>query len=131
MTGRAKWDAWSSASKAYVNGADAEKRYLDLARSLGWTDGVTVRPETIEEDDGEDIWDDDSTSQRHAGEGTGMTVSAMAQFDEEPDDSIHGLTVANDTSALSLLLNEKPGIVNELDEFVSRHVFIASFLADA
>ncbi|KAK7064304.1 ankyrin repeat-containing domain protein, partial [Favolaschia claudopus] len=35
FTGRAKWDAWTAAGKTYSTKAEAESKYLEIARSFG------------------------------------------------------------------------------------------------
>lgn len=124
MIGRAKWDAWTSAGRAFVQCEDAEHRYLEIARSLGWAeDVVTQAPKDKGTLSG--TWEEDDTpkSYRNAGTGSrgmGGTVSTMLPLVQEPDESMHGLAISNDASALSTLLENNPTTnVNELDEFVS------------
>ncbi|KAF8230642.1 ankyrin [Tricholoma matsutake] len=122
MIGRAKWDAWTSAGRAFVQCEDAEHRYLEIARSLGWAeDVVTQAPKDKGTLSG--TWEEDDTpkSYRNAGTGSrgmGGTVSTMLPLVQEPDESMHGLAISNDASALSTLLENNPTTnVNELDEF--------------
>ncbi|KAG6898067.1 hypothetical protein C0992_006545 [Termitomyces sp. T32_za158] len=121
MTGRAKWDAWNTASKKYTSVADAESRYLEIAKSLGWVQG-TVR-ETLsqaEKSDPNSIWDEDSQITQGGGASGGMggTVSTMMISEVNVDESLHGLAVSNDTTALSELLEKYPETdVNQIDEF--------------
>ncbi|GLB36067.1 putative succinyl-CoA synthetase functions in the citric acid cycle (TCA), coupling the hydrolysis of succinyl-CoA to the synthesis of ATP and thus represents the only step of substrate- level phosphorylation in the TCA [Lyophyllum shimeji] len=118
MTGRAKWDAWSSAGKKYTVRREAEDKYLEIARSLGWTEDTVIQPAKAEQSDPDSIWDDDSQSSRGGSGGMGVSVSAMALPIEEADKSIHGLAVANDFTGLSELLDKQPETdVNEVDEF--------------
>jgi len=130
MTGRAKWDAWSGASKTYKDrGEDAEKRYLDIARNLGWIGGGalvlgadTTSPSS--NDDVEnlsgDIWDEESSSSsKGGGSGMGTSVSAMAPppHDEKDARTIHGLAISNNTLGLSLFLQAQQNVdVNKFDE---------------
>jgi Ankyrin repeat len=128
MTGRAKWDAWSSAGRTFVQREDAERRYLEIARNLGWAEDIVVQEpkdqvtllDTWEEDDGLK-----SSSNPGAGSrGMGGAVSAMLPPVQEADESIHGFAISNDASALSTLLETNPATnVNELDEFVSSVLF--------
>ncbi|KAJ7900246.1 ankyrin repeat-containing domain protein [Mycena olivaceomarginata] len=119
FAGRAKFDAWTTAGNTYTTKADAESRYLEIARSLGWTEGASL-PETTES---EDIWDSDDDAARptkNSGEsgGFGTSVSAMARPEDQSDDSLHGLAVSNDLQRLVSLLQKEPGInLNAKDEF--------------
>lgn len=123
MTGRAKWDAWNLAGKTYARPQDAEKKYLELARSLGWS-GTTQVIQTVDKrkEENEEIqWDvDDAPSSREKGaDGMGLGVSSIEAPDEIEDSSIHGLSVSDDVLGLTALLNQDPNVdVNELDEFV-------------
>lgn len=131
MTGRAKWDAWSSAGNKYTSGLEAEIRYIKIATELGWTEsaGTVVQdagtPEKQHE--GEDIWDDDSDGDSHkrgGGEGSsgglGVSVSSMAPPPEQNDGSIHGLAISNDAAALTDFFEQhRDTNCNTLDEFVS------------
>jgi acyl-CoA-binding protein len=125
MTGRAKWDAWNMAGKTYVSGTDAEIRYLDIARDLGWSEGtalVITEKQENEQRDGEDIWDKDEDGGSNGSGGVGgmgNTVSTMAPPPEEIDGSIHGLAVSNDAVGITLFLEKYPDTdLNERDEFV-------------
>lgn len=106
-----------------MNAADAESRYLEIARSLGWSDQVAstevLKPR--ESDDDETIvWDDDDSVQHGGGGGMGLSVSTMAAPEEEYDGSVHGLAVSNDSNGMALLLQENPATdLNTQDEFVS------------
>jgi hypothetical protein len=137
MTGRAKWDAWISASNAYGDHREkAEKRYLEMARELGWTEGVAssgLQNQSYTESDKvtgltEDSWtsDDESGSNRGGG-GMGTSVSAMAPppSDDQDARSFHGLAVANKASELSSYLDASPGDINKLDEHVRYDCFCA------
>ncbi|KAF7347913.1 hypothetical protein MVEN_01549200 [Mycena venus] len=127
FTGRAKWDAWTAAGNTYSTKADAERRYLEIAQSLGWTEGAEVVPETTTKS--EDFWDsdednDDATKQTKpantSGEsgGFGTSVSAMARPEDERDGSLHGLAVSNDIQGLVSLLQEDRNVnLNARDEF--------------
>ncbi|KAJ7125673.1 ankyrin repeat-containing domain protein [Mycena crocata] len=120
FTGRAKWDAWTAAGKTQSTKAGAESRYLEIARSLGWTEGAvpleTARNET------ENIWDSDDenepTKNRGDSGGFGTSVSAMARPEDEADASIHGLVISNDVQRLVSLLQEDAGVdLNARDAF--------------
>jgi len=136
MTGRAKWDAWSAAGKAHEgHGEEAEKRYLEIARDLGWTGGTSL-PAPAEQAHlyGNRVGDYESSESkpdRGGGSGAGgmgTSVSAMAPppLDEQDSKSLHGLAVTNNVSGLCSYLDAHPGIdINELDE----HGYTALHLA--
>ncbi|KDR84884.1 hypothetical protein GALMADRAFT_298243 [Galerina marginata CBS 339.88] len=121
MTGRAKWDAWTAAGKKYEGPEDAERRYLEIARSLGWTElakmEVKVKPESSTDAD-DSIWDNDDTPRPAGGGGLGTAVSSMAAPPKITDNSIHGLALSSDISGLTMLLENTPETdLNALDEF--------------
>ncbi|KAF8213143.1 acyl CoA binding protein-domain-containing protein [Mycena galopus ATCC 62051] len=97
MTGRAKWDAWTAAGNTYTTKTDAESRYLEIARSLGWTQGVTQELEGATGSSGESG-------------GFGTSVSAMARPEDDNDTSLHGLAVSNDLQGLKELLEREPNV---------------------
>ncbi|KIK70886.1 hypothetical protein GYMLUDRAFT_32961 [Collybiopsis luxurians FD-317 M1] len=120
MTGRAKWDAWDAAGKRYHSVAEAENRYLEIARDLGWQPGLTGSPKNENEAEDEDIWDDSDSVKSHGGGGGGLgvSVSSMAAPETETDDSLHGLAIAGDVQKLENLISLHPEInLNALDEF--------------
>jgi len=124
ITGRAKWDAWSSAAKTYRNhSADAEKRYLEIAQSLGWVDGAGVSSEKkVEEAQSEeDIWDkDDGQPRTGAREGLGNAVSLMAaaEVDQNDLETLHGLALLDNAEKLATYLKDQPiANLNDRDEF--------------
>lgn len=142
MTERAKWDAWSAASKTHEDRKEAEKRYLEIARGLGWTLGVAAVPTSVDQSRkqsdettkfSDDIWDFETNgSESNSGDGgnggVGMatSVSAMAPppLDEQDAKSLHGLAVANNVLGLSSYLDACPGInINNLDEHVCTCLF--------
>jgi len=136
MTGRAKWDAWSVAGKAHEDhGEEAEKRYLQLARDLGWTEGASL-PAPAEQAHlyGDKVGDyGTSESRPSSGDGSGAggmgtSVSAMVPpaLDEQDSKSLHGLAVTNNVSGLCSYLDAHPSVdINKLDE----HGYTALHLA--
>ncbi|THV07687.1 ankyrin [Dendrothele bispora CBS 962.96] len=112
MTGRAKWDAWNTASQHYSNGAEVEKRYLEIARELGWSPGAAVG-------DNDEDPDSDSNKGPNVGGGMGHSVSVMSMNpDQLPDNTIHGLAITNDVANMKkLLLNNSQVDLNARDEF--------------
>ncbi|KAJ7293485.1 ankyrin repeat-containing domain protein [Mycena rebaudengoi] len=124
FTGRAKWDAWNTAGKTYSDKAQAQSRYLQIARNLGWTEGLV--PETAAAGETEDIWDSDdsdeapspSSRSRGGGAGFGTSVSSMAPPEDNGDTSIHGLAVSNNLTGLISFLREDPSAnLNARDPF--------------
>ncbi|KXN83651.1 Acyl-CoA-binding domain-containing protein 2 [Leucoagaricus sp. SymC.cos] len=129
ITGRAKWDAWNAAGKKYSDVHEAESRYLEIAKGLGWDE--TQRPlltksgkgkgkgGSIEGEEG-DIWDseDDSSAPQKSSGGLGLSVSTMARTEETSEQTLHGFAVDNDAKGLEDLLAVAPDLnLNELDEF--------------
>jgi len=125
MTARAKWDAWARAGKGYEQPEEVEKRYLEIARTLGWTEQTKLdakedsTPPTSSNYD--DLWDEDggpSSKTSGAGGGMGLSVSSMVPPPKVVDSSIHGLALADDISGLTTLLDRYPETdLNALDEF--------------
>ncbi|KAH8835258.1 ankyrin [Flagelloscypha sp. PMI_526] len=105
-TGRAKWDAWKKASGEYGDTTQAERRYLEIARSLGWTPGAVA-----EDDQG------GSESKDQSGGGMGLGVSTLSIADEKSNDdgTLHGATVDNNLTSLRSLLGTVD--VNARDEY--------------
>jgi hypothetical protein len=142
MTGRAKWDAWSAANNAYGNHKEkAEKRYLEIASELGWTEGLAppgLQNQSYTESDNvtgssEHSWkshNNESDGEGNGGGGMGTSVSAMAlpPLDDQDAQSLHGLAVANKASEVSSYLDASPGDINKLDEHV-RYSFRACHAA--
>jgi len=124
MTGRAKWDAWAATGKQYRDPQEAEKRYLEIAQTLGWT-GSRVQ-NVPSSSTGEGSWDDNDESDTPAeassssgGDGLGQSVSVMMPPSPSAiDKSIHGLALSNDVSGLITLLEQRPETeLNAVDEF--------------
>jgi len=122
MAGRAKWDAWCSAGRAFDQREDAECRYLEIARSLGWAEDKVMQ-EPTDEVAMSDTWEEDDSVQSSSNPGAGSrgmggAVSAMLPPVQELDRDIHGFAISNDASALSNLLEVNPATnVDEVDEF--------------
>lgn len=127
-----KWDAWKQAESAYGEKDQvAEERYLQLAKDLGWVEGVALvdtseASSTARSGDGEnedDIWDDEETSKRYKSSGGGMgnTLSTMAAGEEDGrrEDSPHQFAISGDTEGLKALLQSHAEIdLNAVDEYV-------------
>ncbi|PSR75878.1 hypothetical protein PHLCEN_2v8792 [Hermanssonia centrifuga] len=136
FAGRAKWDAWKSTGQTYSDRPlEAEKRYLEIARELGWHEGASSDakrpPNEGHSQTEEDIWDSDSDSGRGQGSGGGLgaAVSTMTlERDEGRDEgSVHSLAVLGKAEELKVYLNEHPGTnLDELDEFGYTPLHLAS-----
>ena len=141
-TDRAKWDAWKSKGQEWKGKeAEAEARYIDIARSLGWTPEIGASPSTGQnkkvkdsEASAEELLERDSDDEEG---GSGGGVGGMGNYvstlqkasDEEDDDqtenSLHGLSVNGDVKKLQVLLESNSTTIdlNELDEYVSYDFF--------
>ena len=123
MTGRAKWDAWAQAGKDWAGReAQAEERYLEIARGMGWVAGETPAQEDKGKGKQEDTGDDEEERESSRGGGTGMgvSVSKMAVEGEENSSSeLHRLAVEDDAFGLLNHIDSTSGLdVNAKDEFV-------------
>lgn len=117
MTGRTKWDAWAQASKDYDRRLpDAETRYLDIARDLGWKEGVSAT-----QDEREDASSSEEQSEEGGGgSGMGIMVSTLmpATVEETSTSELHRLVVGGDANVLHDYVTTMSGTeVNERDEF--------------
>ena len=124
MTGRAKWDAWAATGKQYRDSQEAEKRYLEIAQTLGWTES-RVQDVPLSST-GEGSWDDNDDSDTpeassYSGDSLGLSVSVMVPPSPSAmDKSIHGLALSNDVSGLTILLEQCPKTdLDAADKFVS------------
>lgn len=117
MSGRAKWDAWKSAAETYEGRpSEAEHRYLDVARGLGWKEGVP--PAVTDETEGR--------VEGGGGSGMGVSVSVISspQLDEEAATGIHAYAIRDDVAAMSAFLQAGEGLdINARDEYVSKASF--------
>jgi hypothetical protein len=117
MSGRAKWDAWKSAAETYEgHPSEAEHRYMDVARNLGWKEGVpaAVTDETEERVEG------------GSGSGMGVSVSVISspQLDEEAATGLHAYAIRDDVAAMSAFLQAGEGLdIDARDEYVSKASF--------
>lgn len=126
LTGRAKWDAWSNTGKVYAgNGPDAERKYLDVARELGWVPGSGAVDDP--QDEGE-VWDEDlgvsiSLSSTDGKGGMGGSVSAMTGSRDEGNDTggqvLHAFAIQGDVNKISQFIVDNSSVdVNQRDEYV-------------
>ncbi|OBZ78625.1 Acyl-CoA-binding domain-containing protein 2 [Grifola frondosa] len=115
-----KWDAWRSAGETYVDRAqDAENRYLEIARTLGWSeDKAPEASRDVSERGGEDnIWDDDSATNKRSGDGgMGNFVSTVTHEDTAVS-KLSSLAISGNVQGLQSFLDENPRVdVNQPDE---------------
>lgn len=107
LTGKAKWDAWKKASEQYQTVEQAESRYVEIAKGLGWTAGaIHVREQDAA----------DSTGSQRGHGGMGFFVSTMAFSEEKDDKTVHGAAVDGNVAALQALIATAD--VNARDEYV-------------
>ncbi|KAI0673419.1 ankyrin [Trametes maxima] len=132
FTGKAKWDAWRTAGELYGDRpADAESRYLEIARNLGWIEGKQAEPfpePSHKQHDEGDIWDSDSEVEKHKGDKSaiGRITSTMVAEDEGSASVLSNLAIAGDVPGLLAYLEKHPETdVNTLDE----HGYTALHLA--
>ncbi|THH33519.1 hypothetical protein EUX98_g660 [Antrodiella citrinella] len=135
ITGRAKWDAWKQTETTYgERDEEAEERYLQLARELGWVEGTQLNDAQKSSDakpseDDEDIWDNEETSEGSSGGGLGNHVSTMAAADAEDREAetLHGFAMTGDVEGLRAILQLQPTTdLNEVDEYGYTPLHLAS-----
>jgi hypothetical protein len=117
ISGRAKWDAWKLAAETFEGRpSEAEHRYLDIARSLGWKEGSsTSATEQTEE----------PPERSGGGTGMGVSVSAMSPPDEQAPTGLHGYAMGDDdVAATSTFLDASHDLdIDARDEYVSVWIF--------
>jgi hypothetical protein len=117
MTGRAKWDAWNLASETYEGRpSEAEHRYLDIARDLGWKEGCAPAAATSETEE---------RATGGGGSGMGVSVSVMSSPPEDEGESatgLHAYAMRDDVVAMSAFLQAgEDGLdIDARDEYVSK-----------
>ncbi|TEB35145.1 ankyrin [Coprinellus micaceus] len=124
MAGRAKWDAWAGMEGKYgKEQAEAEKRYVEVAKEFGWDEAVAApqpsasssraaqsEEEEINFDSDEEDWR--KRPQRPKGDGSGGGPKTAN------DASIHGLTVSGDVARLKSLFELNSNLdINEKDQY--------------
>ncbi|EPQ61397.1 hypothetical protein GLOTRDRAFT_17904, partial [Gloeophyllum trabeum ATCC 11539] len=130
FTGRAKWDAWSQTGKKYGDRKEeAEKRYIEIARSLGWNeDASTSAAQDKARSKGSDVdvddidWDvsdeEDDSARGKSGMGAVVSTAGPPAIDGEQSNTIHAFALAGDTEKLQQFLSTRPNLdVDEPDEF--------------
>ncbi|KAL5518956.1 hypothetical protein ACEPAH_639 [Sanghuangporus vaninii] len=123
-TERAKYDAWKSAGAAWRGKEpEAEQRYIEIARSLGWTPGtaVSTSPGPTNEPTAEELLADTSTDQINSGgggSGLGQSVSVLKRDEVDEEVTLHNLAIKGDTQELDAFIESHAGLdVNAIDEF--------------
>jgi len=117
ISGRAKWDAWNLAAETYEERpSEAEYRYLEIARSLGWKEGAHPDAATNDSEETEE------EAERPGGGGTGMGVSVSVisspQADDEVATGLHGYAMRDDVTATSAYLQNTEGLdIDGRDEY--------------
>ncbi|KAH9047612.1 ankyrin [Lactarius hengduanensis] len=109
IAGRAKWDAWALAAQTFEGRpSEAEHRYVEIARSLGWTEGSSAAVDDETEDGG-----------GGGGSGMGISVSVMSPPTLDDDSSgLHGHAMRDDVAAVSAFLSSNEGAdINVRDEY--------------
>lgn len=123
IAGRAKWDAWALAAQTFEGRpSEAEHRYVEIARSLGWTEGSSAAGDDETEEGQED---------GGGGSGMGISVSVMSPPTGVDDLSgLHGHAMRDDVAAVSAFLGSNKGAdINVRDEYVSLFYYPAPFIA--
>ena len=121
ISGRAKWDAWKLAAETYEGRpSDAEQRYLDIARGLGWKEGSPAA-ETEETEE--------QPERSSGGTGMGVSVSVISppDADEQAPPGLHGYAMKDDMAATSAFLDASQDIdIDARDEYVSSLIFLVA-----
>ena len=110
----------------------AEGRYIEIAKSLGWVEGIAIEGEDADEVDLDALDDDDDDDKPEVKEkgsrsnasdsgGLGPAVSKAQPPVPVEDHSIHGFAIDNDIAGLTALLEKNMNVdLNARDEFVGR-----------
>jgi len=120
IAGRAKWDAWTLAAQTYEGSpSEAEHRYLDIARSLGWNEGSSTAMSAAAEDETEEGQEERDGGGGGSGMGISVSVISPPMLDEVGDFSgLHGYAMRDDIAAISAFLSANEGAdINVLDEY--------------
>ncbi|KAH9064125.1 ankyrin [Lactarius vividus] len=110
---RAKWDAWALAAETFEERpSEAEHRYLEIARSLGWKEGSSAAVDDEAEEGQED------RGGGSGGSGMGISVSVMSPPTLDDSPGLHEHAMRDDVAAVSALLSSKEGVdINVRDEY--------------
>lgn len=127
FTGRAKWDAWYKLGTQSDEASIWTQRYLEIARSLGWQEGVQT--ESVDFGSAPANASDSGSERRDgpaSGGGMGVSVSAMSQppLDAGDHGTLHGFALSNDAKGLLTFLDAQSEInLDSLDEYVNKFLF--------
>lgn len=122
ISGRAKWDAWKLAAETYEGRpSEAEHRYLDIARSLGWKEGSPSTTTAAAAAAATDETEEPAESSSGGGTGMGVSVSVMSQPPEDEEMmGLHSYAMGDDVAALSAFLQVSQDLdIDARDEYVS------------
>jgi len=125
IEGRAKWDAWHSAGVTWKGKeAEAEERYKEIAKGLGWSPGVVQDLTDFKEPTAAELLegDDDNVDQasKPGGGSLGTAVSAMERPPpvHEDEGTLHGYAISDDLKGLMSFLEAHPDTnLNQLDQY--------------
>ena len=127
FAGRAKWDAWNKAGRTWRDDrAAAERRYLEIANSLGWQQSVEDGESVTEELTAEELLEQPDDVEQLATDGTSFSanVSTMGQqgvvSDAADEETVHGLAIIGDPDKLNAFIASRSGVdLDVRDEYVS------------
>jgi len=110
ISGRAKWDAWKLAAETYEGRpSEAELRYLEIARSLGWKEWCSTA--TMEQTE-------EPHERSSGGTGMGVSVSVMSPPDEQAPTGLHDYAMGDDVAATSAFLDASHDLdIDARDEY--------------
>jgi acyl-CoA-binding protein len=120
FTGKAKWDSWNDIGKKFADKdpAEAEERYIAIAKSLGWHQGSSSESKRAS---------DDASCETGAG---GMSLGISVSFIKPPEhhgEDIHSLAISGDVEKMKQLFDsDSIPNVDERDEYVSGAKYLMS-----
>lgn len=95
------------------------QRYLEIAQSLGWQEGVQSDP--IKTGSASANVSDGGSEERSGGGGMGIRVSAISQPPPDAGDhgTLHGFALTDDAQGLRAFINTHADVnLDSLDEYV-------------
>ncbi len=123
ISSRTKWDAWELAGKTYeARPSEAEHRYLDIARDLGWKEGAPIAVASEAEE---------RAAERGGGSGMGVSVSVMSSPQEDEDATgLHAYAMRDNVAVMSAFLQAGESLdIDARDEYVSQASQLSRFCA--
>jgi len=116
FTGRAKWDTWHKLGRESENTDPNvwKTRYLEIARSLGWSEDSQTKAVSPTNDFTADDLDDLSPSSSDGsgggggGMGAGVSIVLKPPPSNEDVNCIHGFALSGDAEGLAQFLNAHP-----------------------